>query len=52
MKKINADVFVKKYRIIPSPSEHVVMDVAGNKIVSCPTEQELNLTHNYNIYFR
>lgn len=30
----------KKYRIIPYPSEHVVEDAAGNKIVSCPTEQE------------
>ena len=30
----------KKYRIIPCPSEHVVVDGAGNKIVSCPTEQE------------
>lgn len=30
----------KKYRIIPYPSEHVVVDGAGNKIVSCPTEQE------------
>lgn len=40
MKKINADVFRKKYRIIPYPSEHVVVDGAGNKIVSCPTEHE------------
>lgn len=30
----------KKYRIIPYPSEHAVVDGAGNKIVSCPTEQE------------
>ncbi len=30
----------KKYRIIPYPSEHMVVDGAGNKIVSCPTEQE------------
>lgn len=30
----------KKYRIIPYPSEHVVLDGAGNKIVSCPTERE------------
>lgn len=30
----------KKYRIIPYPSEHMVEDAAGNKIVSCPTEQE------------
>ena len=30
----------KKYRIIPYPSEHVVEDGAGNKVVSCPTEQE------------
>lgn len=30
----------KKYRIIPYPSEHVVVDGAGNKVVSCPTEQE------------
>lgn len=30
----------RKYWIIPYPSEHVVVDGAGNKIVSCPTEQE------------
>ncbi len=30
----------KKYRIIPYPSEHVVEDMAGNRIVSCPTERE------------
>lgn len=30
----------KKYRIIPYPSEHAVVDGAGNKVVSCPTEQE------------
>ena len=30
----------RKYKIIPYPSEHVVEDGAGNKIVSCPTEQE------------
>ena len=30
----------RKYRIIPCPSEHVVVDGAGNKVVSCPTEQE------------
>lgn len=30
----------KKYRIIPYPSEHVVVDAADNKLVSCPTEQE------------
>lgn len=30
----------KKYRIIPYPSEHVIEDGAGNKVVSCPTEQE------------
>ncbi len=30
----------KKYRIIPYPSEHVVEDGTGNKVVSCPTEQE------------
>lgn len=30
----------KKYQIIPYPSEHVVVDGAGNKVVSCPTEQE------------
>ncbi len=30
----------KKYRIIPYPSEHVIVDDDGNKIVSCPTEQE------------
>lgn len=29
-----------KYQIIPYPSEHLVVDKAGNKIVSCPTEQE------------
>lgn len=29
-----------KYRIIPYPSEHVVVDEEGNKVVSCPTEQE------------
>ena len=30
----------KKYRIIPYPSEHVIEDGAGNRVVSCPTEQE------------
>ncbi len=30
----------RKYRIIPYPSENVVADGAGNKVVSCPTEQE------------
>lgn len=30
----------KKYWIIPCPSEHVIVDAAGNKVVSCPTEQE------------
>ena len=30
----------KKYQIIPYPSEHVIVDGAGNKVVSCPTEQE------------
>lgn len=30
----------KKYKIIPYPSEHLIVDDAGNKIVSCPTEQE------------
>ena len=30
----------RKYKIIPYPSEHVVEDGAGNKVVSCPTEQE------------
>lgn len=30
----------KKYRIIPYPSEHVIVDGAGKKVVSCPTEQE------------
>lgn len=40
MKKKNTDAFIKKYWIIPYPSEHVVEDAAGNKIVSCPTEQE------------
>lgn len=30
----------KKYQIIPYPSEHVIEDGAGNKVVSCPTEQE------------
>lgn len=30
----------RKYRIIPYPSEHVVVDMEGNKIVSCPTERE------------
>ena len=30
----------KKYRIIPYPSEHVVEDMAGNRIVACPTEHE------------
>ena len=30
----------RKYWIIPYPSEHVVVDGAGNKIVACPTEQE------------
>lgn len=30
----------KKYKIIPHPSEHVIVDETGNKVVSCPTEQE------------
>lgn len=30
----------KKYQIIPYPSEHMVVDGAGNKVVACPTEQE------------
>lgn len=30
----------KKYQIIPYPSEHLIVDDDGNKIVSCPTEQE------------
>ena len=30
----------RKYRIIPYPSEHVVVDGAENKVVSIPTEQE------------
>lgn len=30
----------KKCKIIPYPSEHVIEDGAGNKVVSCPTEQE------------
>lgn len=30
----------KRYWIIPYPSEHVIEDGAGNKVVSCPTEQE------------
>ena len=30
----------RKYKISPYPSEHVIEDGAGNKIVSCPTEQE------------
>ena len=30
----------EKYQIIPYPSEHMVVDSAGNKVVSCPTEQE------------
>lgn len=30
----------KRYRIIPYPSEHVVVDAADNRLVSCPTEQE------------
>ena len=30
----------KKYQIIPYPSEHVIEDGAGNRVVSCPTEQE------------
>ena len=30
----------RQYWIIPYPSEHVVEDAAGNKVVSCPTEQE------------
>lgn len=30
----------RKYRIIPYPSEYVVVDGAGNKVVSVPTEQE------------
>lgn len=28
------------YRVIPYPSEHVVVDENGKKVVSCPTEQE------------
>ena len=31
----------KRYWIIPYPSEHVIVDGAGNKVVSCPTEQEV-----------
>lgn len=31
----------KRYQIIPYPSEHVIVDGAGNKVVSCPTEQEV-----------
>ena len=30
----------KKYQIIPYPSEHMVVDSAGNKVAACPTEQE------------
>ena len=30
----------KKYQIIPYPSEHVVADSAGNKVLACTTEQE------------
>lgn len=30
----------KKYQLIPYPSEHMVVDSAGNKVVACPTEQE------------
>ena len=30
----------KRYQIIPYPSEHVIEDGAGNKVVSCLTEQE------------
>ena len=30
----------KKYQIIPYPSEHMVVDGAGNRVVACPTEQE------------
>lgn len=30
----------KEYKIIPYPSEHVIEDGAGNKVVSCSTEQE------------
>lgn len=30
----------KKYGIIPYPSEHVVVDRTGKKVVACPTEQE------------
>lgn len=30
----------KRYWIIPYPAEHVIEDGAGNKVVSCPTEQE------------
>lgn len=30
----------RRYQIIPYPSEHVIEDGAGNKVVSCPTEQE------------
>lgn len=30
----------KKYWIIPYPSEHVIEDGVGNKVVSCPTERE------------
>ena len=30
----------KKYMIIPYPSEDVIEDGAGNRVVSCPTEQE------------
>lgn len=30
----------KKYWIIPYPSEHVIVDRSGKKVVACPTEQE------------
>lgn len=31
---------VDKWRIIPYPSEHVVVDEKGKRVVSCPTERE------------
>ena len=30
----------KKYGIVPCQLEHMVVDAAGNRVVSCPTEHE------------
>ncbi len=37
---MSINITERQHQIIPYPSEHVVEDGAGNKVVSCPTEQE------------